>query len=43
MMKYFFIGLILLDYIWKLFQVYLASKQLKKLPRHHRLLSPHRR
>lgn len=30
MMKYFFIGLILLDYIWKLFEVYLSSKQMKK-------------
>lgn len=29
-MKYFFIGLILLDYIWKLFEVYLSSKQMKK-------------
>ena len=30
MIKYFFIGLILLDYIWKLFEVYLSSKQMKK-------------
>ena len=30
MIKYLFIGLILLDYLWKLFEVYLASKQMKK-------------
>ena len=30
MIKYLFIGLILLDYIWKLFEVYLSSKQMKK-------------
>ena len=30
MIKYFFIGLILLDYVWKLFEVYLSSKQMKK-------------
>lgn len=30
MIKYLFIGLILLDYLWKLFEVYLSSKQMKK-------------
>ena len=30
MIKYLFIGLILLDYIWKLFEVYLSSQQMKK-------------
>ena len=30
MIKYVFIGLILLDYIWKLFEVFLSSKQMKK-------------
>lgn len=30
MIKYLFISLILLDYIWKLFEVYLSSKQMKK-------------
>lgn len=30
MIRYFFIGLILLDYIWKLFEVYLSSRQMKK-------------
>lgn len=30
MIKYLFIGLMILDYIWKLFEVYLSSKQMKK-------------
>ena len=30
MIKYLFIGLILLDYLWKLFEVYLSSRQMKK-------------
>ncbi len=30
MIKYFFIGLIILEYVWKLFEVYLSSKQMKK-------------
>ena len=30
MIKYLFIGLILLDYLWKLFEVYLSAKQMKK-------------
>lgn len=30
MIKYLFIGLILLDFIWKLFSVYLSAKQMKK-------------
>ena len=30
MIKYLFVGLIILDYIWKLFEVYLSSKQMKK-------------
>ena len=30
MIKYFFIGLIVLEYVWKLFEVYLSSKQMKK-------------
>ena len=30
MIKYLFIGLIFLDYLWKLFEVYLSSKQMKK-------------
>ena len=30
MIKYLFVGLIFLDYIWKLFEVYLSSKQMKK-------------
>lgn len=30
MIKYLFIGLVLLDYVWKLFEVYLSSKQMKK-------------
>ncbi|MBQ9779690.1 MAG: M48 family metallopeptidase [Clostridia bacterium] len=29
-MKYLFIGLVLLDFLWKLFEVYLSSKQMKK-------------
>lgn len=30
MIKYLFIGLVLLDYVWKLFGVYLSSRQMKK-------------
>ena len=30
MIKYVFIGLILLDYLWKLFEVFLSAKQMKK-------------
>ena len=30
MIKYLFIGLVLLDYIWKLFEVYLSARQMKK-------------
>ena len=30
MIKYIFIGLIFLEYFWKLFEVYLSSKQMKK-------------
>ena len=30
MIKYLFIGLILLDYLWKLFEVYMSAKQMKK-------------
>ena len=30
MIKYLFIGLILLDYLWKLFEVFLSAKQMKK-------------
>ena len=29
-MKYLFIGLVLLDYLWKLFEVFLSAKQMKK-------------
>ena len=29
-MKYLFIGLVLLDFLWTLFEVYLSSKQMKK-------------
>ena len=30
MIKYLFIGLILLDYLWKLLEVYISAKQMKK-------------
>ena len=30
MIKYLFIGLILLDYLWKIFEVLLSARQMKK-------------